>query len=207
MRIRILAAGLLAAALALAGCATPPADAAPPASVSAETPSTAPEDVPGSTLPATAVTAAPAEGLALAVVTSADPGEQEQVALDAFRSFAAEHGGTATVFDQAPAEESVAQALAAEADVIIGIGPTGIGAIDLASASNLDRSFLLLGVELEEPTGNVIAVVWPGASDRAVFTGEDAIGFDGAQTYAATAIETGLGAFGSGLDGHVIALD
>lgn len=207
MRTRLLAIGLTAAALALAGCAAPPADAAAPASVSVDAPSIAPEDVPGSTLPATAVTVAPVEGLVLAIVTAAEPGEQEQLALNAVRSFAAEHGGTATVFDRAPAEESVAQALASEADVIIGIGPTGIGAIDLASASNLDQSFLLLGVELEEPTGNVIAVVWPGASDRAVFTGEAAIDFDGAQAYAATAIETGLGAFASGLDGHVIALD
>jgi ABC-type glycerol-3-phosphate transport system substrate-binding protein len=206
MRARGTVVALIAVTFALAGCAAPSAENMPSSPPTVEV-TTAPQDVPGSTLPASEVDAEPAEGLVLAVVASADPGEQEQVALDAVQAFAAEHGGSATVFDHAPADESVAAALLSEPDVIVGIGPEGVGAIDLASASNLDRSFLLLGVELEEPTGNVVAVVWPGAADRAVFTSESPMAFEGAETYAASAIETGLAAFASGLAGHVIALD
>ena len=145
------------------------------------------------------------DGLTLAVVAATSAGEEAQIALAAVREFATGHDGTVLVFDQSP-PDAVDQALRAEADVIVGIGPAVVGAIDLASAANLDTSFLVLGTQLAEPTENVVAVVWPGADERAVFADEE-LDFSGAETFAAEAIETGLAAFASGLAGHVIALD
>lgn len=200
MRIRLLVSSLIAVTLALSGCAVVVEDVGAPL---VQAP--APERVPGSTLAASAVTADVPDGLSLAVVVSPAPGEQESIAVEAVRASAAEHSGTVTVFDRAAVPESVSLALAADADVIVGIGPSAVGAIDLASASNLETSFLVLGTQLAEPTGNVIAVVWPGAQDRAVFADVEAE-FVGADTYAATALETGLAAFASDLDGHVIEL-
>ncbi|MDP3952566.1 hypothetical protein [Microbacterium sp.] len=190
---------LLAAALVLPGCAASGQsvdDSVLPSAVE----TIDPQLVPGSTLEASAVSADAPDGLHLAVVAPAQPEEQEQAALDAVEHFAAQHDGTVTV------HPNVDAALADDADVIVGIGPTGVGAIDLASAANLDTSFLVLGTQLAEPTGNVIAVVWPGADQRAVFA-EEELPFAGADVYAARAIETGLAAFASDLDGHVIALD
>lgn len=203
-------------ALVASGCATdvdagagssvartsaPPAD--PTAGSDA---SVGPGDVPGSTLDVSAVTAPPPEGLELAVVVSADIGEQEQRAADAVQAYADEHESSVTLHADESTQDAVAAALAERADVIIGIGPGVVGAIDRASASNLDVSFLILGTQLAEPTANVIAVTWPGADERAVFADEE-LEFSGADGFAAEAVSTGLAAFWSDLDGHVIALD
>lgn len=202
---RVPVAAAITAIAVLTGCAADAgaASSPPPAASVPATPS--PEQVPGSTLDASAVTAEAPDGLTLAVVIAADPGEQEEAALDAVTVFAAEHSGSLTVHHDASTPVAVDAALAERPDVIVGIGPAVVGAIDLASASHLDTSFLMLGTQLAEPTGNVIAVVWPGAEERAVFA-EEELPFDGADVYAAEAVETGLAAFASELDGHVIAL-
>lgn len=196
MRHRTLALVIMTV-LALTGCAASeaPVDAGSPPVATAD-----PQSVPGSTLEASAVTADAPDGLSLAVVAPGEVGEQEQVTLDALDAFADTHEGTVAVFSEVDA------ALGDDADVIVSIGPTTVGAIDLASASNLDASFLVLGSQLAEPTGNVVAVVWPGADQRAVFA-EEEHPFAGADEYAPRAVETGLAAFAAGLDGHVIALD
>ncbi|MGO2518782.1 MAG: hypothetical protein ACTH8F_01530 [Microbacterium sp.] len=197
MRLRLLAVALVAAVLVLTSCAASGEqdDGAAPQTAS----TVEPHLVPGSTLDASTVTADAPDGVRLVVVAPAHIGEQEQIALDALELFAAEHDGSVAMHPDADA------ALAADADVIVGIGPTAVGAIDRASAANLDMSFLVLGSQLAEPTGNVIAVVWPGADQRAVFADEDHP-FGAADVYAARAVETGLAAFATGLDGHVIAL-
>lgn len=198
MRHRAFPAVLVAASLALAGCAAS-GDAVEPV-VSSPAASVEPQLVPGSTLDASAVTADIPQGVRLAVVAPARIGEQEQAALDAIDAFATRSGGSVAV------HPSVDAALADDADVVVGIGPSMIGAIDRSSAANLETSYLVLGSQLAEPTGNVIAVVWPGADERAVFADEE-LPFAGADEDAARAIETGLAAFATGLDGHVIALD
>lgn len=195
---RALAAGILVIAAALTGCAaTTGADTTP-------TPIAA-ERVPGSTLAPDAVTVDPAEGQVLAVVAAADRGDEEQAVLDAVERYAAAHAGTVIVCDDASRVDAVSAALAAEPDAVVGVGPAVVAAIDRASASNLDVPFLVLGTQLAEPTGNVVAVVWPGADERAVFADEE-LPFAGAAEYADAAVEAGLGAFASDLSGHVIDL-
>lgn len=196
----------------LGGCASTPVGASPSASGSAESSSTADTGstsdssaVPGSTVRADAVTAPAPEGQRVAVVVAADAGEQERTALAVIDAFVAAHEGVVTVHAEASQVDSVQAALDEHPDVIVALGPSVVGAVDLASASNLDQSFLVLGTQLAEPTGNVVAVTWPGADQRAVFADEEAT-FTGAETFAVTAIDLGLAAFPSGLSGHVIAL-
>lgn len=194
----------------LAGCA-PVAGSSPSSSPTSSPSATAeastPVDlVPGSTLDRSAVTAAVPAGETISVVAASDPGEEERAALAAVNEAAARHGATVHVHADADPVAAVDAALADHADVVVGIGPAVVGAVDRASAANLDVSFLVLGTQLAEPTGNVIAVTWPGAEERAVFA-DDPAPFAGAAVYAGEAWEVGLAAFASGLDGHVIALD
>lgn len=193
-----IAAGILVIAAVLTGCAATTGADPTPTSVAAA-------PAPGATLAPDAVTADPAEGQVLAVVAAADRGEDEQAALDAVERFAAAHAGTVIVYDDASPVDAVSAALAAEPDAIIGIGPAVVGAIDRASASNLSVPFLVLGTQLAEPTDNVVAVVWPGADERAVFADEE-LPFAGAAEFADAAVEAGLGAFASDLSGQVIDL-
>src|SRR5690606_13455510 len=117
----------------ITGCAA--VDSAEPGA--AATPSAnateSPDRVPGSTLDAGEVTAAEPEGMVLAVVAPAAPGEQEQIVLDAVQAYAAEHAGAVTVHADASPQDAVSAALAADPDVVVGIGPAVAGPVDLAS--------------------------------------------------------------------------
>jgi hypothetical protein len=201
MRLHSASAFVLATVLLLGGCAAQPASTR----TAESTPVVAATDVPGSTLDASAVTADAPHGLTLAVVTAA-AGPQETLVREAVEAFAEAHDGSVSVHVDASTPDAVTAALTEDVDVVVGIGPAVAGAIDRASASHLETSFLVLGTQLAEPTGNVVAVVWPGADERAVFADQE-LGFEGADVYAADAVEVGLAAFTSGLDGHVIALE
>lgn len=205
MKWSVPAVGLVLA-IALVGC-TPAVEVSdqptPTPSASAPTPV---ELVPGSILDRSAVTAAVPEGTVVSVVVPSDAGEEESAALAAVRDAAARHEIGVQVHADADPVAAVTAALADRPDAVVGIGPALVGVLDRASAANLGVSFLVLGTQLAEPTGNVIAVTWPGAEERAVFADEPA-SFTGAATHAGEALEVGLAAFTSGLDGHVIALD
>lgn len=204
MKWTLPAAGLVLA-IALVGCAPVVEESERPTPTPTASVSNA-ELVPGSTLDRSAITAAVPDGAALSVVAPSDAGEEERAALAAVQDAAIRHGATVQVHAEADPVAAVRAALAEHADVVVGIGPAAVGALDRASAANLDVSFLLLGTQLAEPTGNVIAVTWPGAEERAVFA-EDPAPFSGGAAYAGAALEIGLAAFASGLGGHVIALD
>lgn len=205
-----LPAAVLVLSIALVGCTLAVEASDRPAPTSVPTPSasasTPVELVPGSTLDRSVVTAAVPDGATLSVVVPSDAGEEELAALAAVQKAAARHGATVQVHADADPVAAVTAALADRPDAVVGIGPALVGVLDRASAANLDVSFLLLGTQLAEPTGNVIAVTWPGAEERAVFA-EDPASFSGGAAYAGAALEIGLAAFASGLDGHVIALD
>jgi hypothetical protein len=85
--------------------------------------------------------------------------------------------------------------------VIVVLGEGILGALDSASASNLGQQFVLLGAQLPEPTGNVTAVIWPGADIRLA----DGISPEIAPR-ASEALEAGLIAVASHTTGIVLAL-
>ncbi|HWK27694.1 MAG TPA: hypothetical protein VNS09_14095 [Solirubrobacter sp.] len=93
-------------------------------------------------------------------------------------------------------------------DLVISAGNALVDALALVTANHLDQHFLVVGAELAEPTDNVTAADWTGASfrgeglglrdfyDPATFTPER----------AARAVRAGVAAVLSGITGIVIRL-
>ncbi|MFT3943555.1 MAG: hypothetical protein QM705_07005 [Ancrocorticia sp.] len=160
---------------------------------------------PGASTRATTEADALPRGLHLAVVVSPNPSEDEQAVLAAVDSYQALHGGTVEVYQEEAATDSVSEAIAAAPDVVVAVGPFVVGAVDLESAQHLDTPFLVLGMELAEPTENVVAVTWPGADSRAALA-EDTLEFTQAAMYADDAVAAGLQALQSAHDAEVVKL-
>lgn len=103
---------------------------------------------------------------------------------------------------------SIAKAMEMGPDLIVGAGNDLIDALALVTPNHLDENFLVVGAELAEPTHNVTAVDWDGAS----FRGE---GLGMSSTYdpnsftadrCAAAIRAGVAAVLNDLTGIVVWL-
>jgi hypothetical protein len=127
----------------------------------------------------TAGTDAPTRTLVSAVTTWA---EQEHASLK-----------TITAANAHQFIPSISRALELEPDLIVSAGPSLDDPLDVVTANHLDQQFLVLGTELAEPTANVTAADWPGAT----FTHER----------ATRALRAGVAAVLNGLTGIVIRLD
>ncbi|WP_320777420.1 hypothetical protein [Streptomyces sp. CRN 30] len=101
------------------------------------------------------------------------------------------------------------RALRARADLVISAGDDLVDPLATVTPNHLDQRFLVVGAELAEPTENVTAVDWTGAS----FRGE---GLGAASTYdaasftadrCAAAVRAGTAAVLSGRTGIVVWLD
>jgi hypothetical protein len=206
----------LGAVALLVGCSAhgTAGDSAPhdtPAPIASEDPY-APVPEPGRTIEADP----PAEardlaGWVIAMVVPSD--DDETRSLSAAAREAAEHAGALVeefVADGADAtvESAFDDALAAEPDVVIGLGEGTSDVFSYLTAQWLDRQFLIVGAQLPEPTDNVTAVIWPGAAARG--SGAPADGaLDEAGTTAdrvAVAIAVGLDAVAEGTTGIVLNL-
>lgn len=142
---------------------------------------TAGDDAPTRTLVAAVTDWAGQEGVSLKTVTAADPGRYP---------------------------ESVGEAVKLAPDLVISAGKDLVDALALVTASHLDRQFLVLGAELAEPTANVTAANWPGASFRGEGLGTST-GFDPASftpSRAAAALRAGVASVLSGVTGVVLRL-
>jgi hypothetical protein len=104
---------------------------------------------------------------------------------------------------------AIDKAIALDPDLIIAAGNDLVDALTAATAHYLDQKFLVVGAELAEPTGNVTAADWVGAS----FRGE---GLGMSSTYdpstftperAGRAVRAGVAAVLHGLTGIVILID
>jgi hypothetical protein len=102
---------------------------------------------------------------------------------------------------------AIIEAMDLDADLIVSVSPTLVDALALVTASHLDEQFLLLGAQLPEPTENVTAAVWSGASTRGSEVANPA-GSDEEPAYTAEnadrAIAAGAAAVAHGLTGIVI---
>lgn len=116
---------------------------------------------------------------------------------------------TVTANDSGQFTQSITKAIDLAPDLIISGGNDLVDALTLVTASHLDRQFLVIGAELAEPTENVTAANWPGAT----FRGE---GLGMSSTYdptsftperAAAAVRAGVASVLNGLTGIVIRLD
>lgn len=147
---------------------------------------------------------------AVLVSMGADP--QTTTLVAAIDGWAAEEGVQlrhVVVADHGQIIDRVTEAIALDADVVITAGNGLIDALALITAAHLQQKFLVVGAELAEPTHNVTAADWPGAS----FRGE---GLGASSTYdpssftperTARAIRAGMAAVLSNHTGIVIWLD
>jgi len=150
-------------------------------------------------------------GSRLAVVVP-DGSAQTQQLRAAVRSFALEHDAVLEEFAATArgddVEEAFANAVAADPDVVIGVGEAAVDVFAYETAQWLDQQFVLLGAQLPEPTANVTAVIWEGATSRG--SGAPADGaLDVASVTAARsaeAIAVGLGSVRDGTTGVVLHL-
>lgn len=106
--------------------------------------------------------------------------------------------------------DAIVEAMELAPDLIICAGNGLVDALALVTASHLDQHFLVLGAQLPEPTVNVTAAIWPGASARGSEVPNPASAYD-QETFTpsrvSAAIRAGVASVLSDITGIVIALD
>lgn len=116
---------------------------------------------------------------------------------------------TVTATDSHQFVASIRRAIDLEPDLVISAGNALVDALALVTANHLDQQFLVLGAELAEPTANVTAADWLGASFRGEGLGMpseyDPASFTSER--AARAIRAGVAAVLNGFTGIVVRLN
>ncbi|REF97459.1 hypothetical protein DFJ67_3457 [Asanoa ferruginea] len=151
----------------------------------------------------------PAKGYRVVLLTAGDDGPTKAL-VTAIEGWAEdEHVDLRTVRAGSDVVPSITKAIDMGPDLIVTAGNNLIDPLALVTASHLAQKFLVVGAEVAEPTHNVTAVDWSGAS----FRGE---GLGASSTYDATsftpercaaAIRAGAAAVLTNLTGIVIWLD
>lgn len=208
-------------ALLLTGCSGDDGSSGPaPAAATTAAASTAPGFAP-STPPPPAGTFTPAPGSWVGtdpapgyrvVLLSTEQDARTQVLSAAVRTWASDaEVDLSEVVADAP-EQYVAriqEAIDRGADLVVTTGDGLVDPLALVTASNLDQQFLVVGAELAEPTLNVTAADWDGASYRGEGLGQHT-SFD-PSTFtperADRALRAGVAAVLGGLNGTVVWVD
>lgn len=107
-----------------------------------------------------------------------------------------------------PGDGPTLAAVASDPDLVVGIGASVVDDWSMLTAQFLDQPFLVIGAQLAEPTENVTAVVWDGASFRGTGISPDDAERPGAAAapQASAAIAAGMKAVLSGRTGLVVWL-
>ena len=105
--------------------------------------------------------------------------------------------------------DGIVEAMHLGPDLVICAGDALVDPLALVTASHLEQQFLIVGAQLPEPTMNVTAAVWRGASPRGGEFPETASFDPDAFTpeHASAAIRAGVASVLSDLTGIVIWLD
>ena len=153
----------------------------------------------------------PSDDYRVVLLTAGDD-QATSTLVDAVRSWADDEEvslKTVTATDPHHYVDKVDQAIRMEPDLVVAAGNDLVDPLAMVSANHLDQQFLVIGAELAEPTHNVTAADWTGAS----FRGE---GLGASSTYdpasftperARDAVRSGVAAVLSGVTGIVIWLD
>lgn len=205
------AAGALA--LTLTACVGSDSDvSAPDPTASSAPPGDGASPVPGRTVEATPL-AGVDELQGVRIATVVPNGDEATRALqDAVLGFAREHGLTVDEFvatdDAASLDAAFAEAVATQPHVVVGLGAGAVDVFAYTSSQFLDQDFLLIGAQVAEPTSNVTAVVWEGATSRGSGAPADGDLDDAAITAARAtdATNVGLSTVMSGVTGIVLHL-
>lgn len=161
---------------------------------------------PGEVVPASSLA-----GYRMAIVGDGSP--SSVVLLDAARGLAAQMGAElieviAETPDEPGVSEAFEQALAEEADVVVGLGERTVDVFSFETAQWLEQQFLIVGAQLAEPTANVTAVIWDGATSRGSAASADGALDASALTpdLATAAMMTGIERVRAGATGVVLRL-
>jgi hypothetical protein len=154
----------------------------------------------------------PPRGYRVVLLTTGDD-HPTRTLISAVKQWAdAEHIGLRTVevkrIDRAI--DGIVEAMDLRPDLVICAGNALVDALALVTASHLDRHFLIVGAQLPEPTFNVTAAIWHGASSRGREVPDTAGSFDPrAFTHerAGAAIRAGVASVLNDLTGIVIWLE
>jgi len=106
--------------------------------------------------------------------------------------------------------DGIVEAMDLRPDLVICAGNALVDALALVTSSHLDQQFLVVGAQLPEPTVNVTAAIWRGASSRGGEVPDTASSFDPdafTRERAGAAIRAGVASVLSDLTGIVIWLD
>jgi hypothetical protein len=114
-----------------------------------------------------------------------------------------------TVTAAEPLVASIRRAIDLKPDLVISTGNDLVDPLALVTANHLDQQFLVLGAELAEPTANVTAADWLGASFRGEGLGMPSAYDPASFTHerAARAIRAGVAAVLNGFTGIVVRLN
>ena len=105
-------------------------------------------------------------------------------------------------------EDQINAAVLQQPDLVIGAGDAVVDVFTLLTPQHLDQRFLVIGVELPEPTENVSSVIWPGAAYRGsgVGTSGDIDPASFTPERADEAVKAGVASVLHGLGGIVVSL-
>jgi len=106
--------------------------------------------------------------------------------------------------------DGIVEAMDLRPNLIVSAGHALVDALALVTASHLDQHFLVVGAQLPEPTVNVTAAIWRGASSRGREVPDTASSFDPdafTREHAGAAIRAGVASVLSDVTGIVIWLD
>ena len=104
----------------------------------------------------------------------------------------------------------IVEAMERKPDLIVCAGNALIDPLALVTASHLDRQFLIVGAQLPEPTANVTAAIWQGASSRGTEVPNTVVSFDPdafTAERASAAIRAGVASVLQNLTGVVVSLE
>jgi hypothetical protein len=152
----------------------------------------------------------PSKGYRVVLLTAGEDRATRTLA-GAVREWAAQEDAslkTVTATDAHQFVPSIRKAIDLKPDLVISAGNALVDPLSLVTASHLDQQFLVIGAELAEPTVNVTAADWLGASFRGEGLGMpsayDAASFT--RERAARAIRAGVAAVLNGITGIVVRL-
>ncbi|MEZ7003643.1 hypothetical protein [Streptomyces sp. AD55] len=146
------------------------------------------------------------------VLLTAGEDRQTRTLVSAVKKWAEEvRAGLRTVTATKPDEfvPRISDAIAMRPDLIVTAGNDLIDPLALVTPHHLDQQFLVIGAELAEPTANVTAADWSGASFRGEGLGMSS-SYDPASftsERAGRAVRAGAAAVLTGLTGIVVWID
>nr|WP_203589670.1 BMP family ABC transporter substrate-binding protein [Streptomyces sp. SID13031] len=152
----------------------------------------------------------PSKGYRVVLLTAGDDA-QTKTLVTAVQDWAKQkHVSLKTV--QASASDDyiarIGEAMDLHPDLIVAAGNNLVDPLAMVTPNHLDQQFLVVGAELAEPTGNVTAADWTGASFRGEGLGASS-SYDPATftpSRAAAAIRAGVASVLTGLTGIVLWL-